>query len=720
MKRAAGIIVVLLVSVVWILPVMAEEEIEPVELIKNGSADQGTDYWGVYVENPAEAALNSENNEILYDIDSVGEDTWHVQGTYAGLRLIEGNNYKLSFDIRASEKREAEVRIQKDSSPYTGYMNENISLGTEMKTFTFEFEMEEPTDPVSKLCFNIGNIDDADDIGSHTVYIDNLSLLDLDGGAGENSEEDKIHVNQVGYLPGESKLLVVAGEADMYEVLDSEGEEVYSGDLSAAREDEASGDIVSYGDFYPVTGEGEYTISVPGLGESYAFKVEDNIYRDVHKSLLKMFYYQRCGTDLTEDYAGTWAHDACHTEPAVKYDSDEEKNVSGGWHDAGDYGRYPVPAAKAVADLLLTYQIYGENVESDNIGIPESGNEIPDILDEVRYEMEWMLKMQDKDSGGVYHKVTTADFQDNEWPDKIDEELILAPVSATATADFAAVAAMTSRVFRDIDPDFAEENLQAAKKAWSWLEENPDVSGFENPPEISTGEYGDSEDGDERYWAVTELYLATGEEQYHEQMIEEYNNNEWEGMGWADVGDYANISYLLAEEDMVEKELYASIEEDFLSRVNGYLDRRREDGYNISLGTEDYIWGSNMVVANRGMQLLIAGELEESNQYRAAAADHLHYLMGRNPLSQSYVTGFGEQSTVNPHHRLSTAAGEVVPGMVAGGPNAELEDPLAQSRLADKAPSKTYIDEEPSYSTNEITIYWNSPAVFLFSAFSEL
>lgn len=710
----------LLLTVIFVFPVMGEEETEPVELIKNGTVEQGTDYWGIYEESPAEASLDSEDEEILYKIESVGEDTYHIQGTYAGLRLIEGNKYRLSVDMRASEQRDAEIRIQKDASPYTGYMHEEISLGTEMKNYTFEFEMEEPTDPVSKLCFNLGNVGDAEEIGSHTVYVDNLSLLDLDGGGGEETEEDTIHVNQVGYLPGESKLTVLAGDADMYEILDEKGESVYSSTFAEAGEDEASGDLIYHGDFYPHNREGEYTVSVPGHGESYPFEISENVYSDVHKALLKMFYYQRCGSDLTEEYAGEWAHEACHTESAEVYDSDKELEVTGGWHDAGDYGRYPVPAAKAVADLLLTHQVYGDSVASDNVGIPESGNGVPDILDEVKYEMEWMLKMQDPETGGVYHKVTTAEFQGNEWPNEIDADLILSPISATATADFAASTAMTSRFFADIDSEFAEKNLQAARKAWSWLEENPDVSGFENPSQIKTGEYGDDEDGDERYWAAVELYLATGEEKYHDYLSNSYKDNKWEGISWQDVGDYGNISYLLAEGNRVDDELYSQMEEDFLSRVVEYMDRRREDGYNISLEPDDYIWGSNMVVANRGMLLLIAGKLDEGSQYRSAAADHLHYLLGRNPLSQSYITAYGEKFSQKPHHRLSEAAGEVVPGMVVGGPNAELEDPLAQSRLVDLPPAKTYIDEEPSYSTNEITIYWNSPAVFLFSAFSEL
>lgn len=709
-------------SILSISVLAGEESLEPVELIKNGSVKQGTDYWGIYVESPGKGSLKTKNEEIIYDIQNVGTNSWHIQGTYAGLRIIEGNRYRISFDMRASAPRKAEIRLQKDAAPYTGYASKEISLTEKMQHFTIEFKMKEPTDPIAKLCFNIGKVGEVDKLSAHKVYVDNLSLLDLSGGGGRKLKRDTVHLNQVGYRPDDSKLLIVAGEAEMYEVKNSNGDVVFSSTFVKAGKDEASGDLISYGEFLPVTQEGEYTVSVIGHGESYPFEIKENVYSDVHNALLKMFFYQRCGSELSEKHAGKWAHEACHAETATYYSSDGEKEVSGGWHDAGDYGRYVVPGAKAVADLLLTYQFYEDNIDTDSVGISESGNGIPDILDEVRYEMEWMLKMQDKNTGGVYHKVTTANFQGNKFPDEISAKLILSPISATATADFAAVTAMTSRIYKTIDPVFANKCLEAAEKAWSWLKVNQNVPGFKNPVGIKTGEYGDDEDGDERYWAATELYLTTGKQNYHQYTKESYNENKWEGLGWADVGDYANISYLfVGNDEIIDKEFAAKLKKSFLFHARELLDMRREDGYNISLRSGDYNWGSNMTVANNGMYLLIASKLEESGkQYKTAAQDHLHYLLGRNPLSQSYITGFGEKFTKHSHHRLSEAAGDIVPGMVAGGPNANLQDPLAKSQLVDKAPAKTYIDAVPSYSTNEITIYWNSPVVFLFSAFSDL
>ena len=176
-----------------------------------------------------------------------------------------------------------------------------------------------------------------------------------------------------------------------------------------------------------------------------------------------MLYRQRCG--IAVESGGVFDHPECHTGNATIYGDTSGKtvDVSGGWHDAGDYGRYTVSTAKTIADLLNSYQDFG--VEDDEMGIPESGNGIPDILDEARVGLDWMLKMQDPETGGVYHKVTCAVFPETIAPEEETDELILAPISVTATADFAACLAKASVMYKDIDADFSTEALAAAEKA---------------------------------------------------------------------------------------------------------------------------------------------------------------------------------------------------------------------------------------------------------------
>ncbi len=315
----------------------------------------------------------------------------------------------------------------------------------------------------------------------------------------KNISED-IHTDQIGYRNNDKKIAVVKGQHNSFSLVDAGTDKiVLNKPLEGKVNDESSGDTVSYADFSELTSNGQYYISIPGLGRSYNFKIGDSaIYAGVEDALLKALYYQRCGIELTPQYAGAYSHGICHDAMAKLYgDETRELDVDGGWHDAGDYGRYVVPAAVTAADLMLAYEFYPDSF-ADKINIPESSNNIPDILDEARYGMDWMLKMQDGETGGVYHKVTTRNFPDmTTMPDKDVDDLLVMPVSFTATGDFAAVTAMASRIFKNIDPAFSNRCLEASLKAWEWLEANKNFVAFKNPPDVSSGEYGDTSGKDE-------------------------------------------------------------------------------------------------------------------------------------------------------------------------------------------------------------------------------
>lgn len=185
-------------------------------------------------------------------------------------------------------------------------------------------------------------------------------------------------------------------------------------------------------------------------------------------------------------------------------------------HDAGDYGKYTVAAAKALADLLLAYDLY-PSAFKEEIPLPETDGITPDILHECRFELDWLLKMQDLETGGVYHKLTTLNFPALDvMPEDDLESQYFTAVSATATGAFAAIMALASRIFKPFDPEFSALSLERANKAWQWLLDHPVVPGFKNPQEVTTGEYGDSDDRDERYWAAAELFRTTGEATYHQ------------------------------------------------------------------------------------------------------------------------------------------------------------------------------------------------------------
>jgi len=532
---------------------------------------------------------------------------------------------------------------------------------------------------------------------------------------------EQIIVNQLGYRPQDYKLAVIEGESGQFQIISTANKQiVWAGKSSALKYDSVSGTHVSKLDFSTLNVEGDYIIK-GSKGQSIPFSISAQRYTDVHTAVLKAFYYLRCGVALEGNFAGQWAHHACHCSPAIVYDDPTKSfDGSGGWHDAGDYGKYIVAASKAIADMLLAYELYPKAFKR-KVPLPESNNKIDDIIHEVKVELDWMLKMQDKETGGVYHKLTTLQFPPlDTMPEDDLEPLYAMPISATATASFAAALSMAARVYAAFDSAFSQQCLFAAKKAWQWLIAHPNMPTFKNPPNVGTGEYGDTSDADERYWAAAELYRTTGEEQYHQafKQLASLNEIDKTALGWADVGGYGTFSYLLCDYE-TDMELKNALRTVLKERANELIAICNEDGFGISLREENYRWGSNMDVMNHAMLLLFVQHIEQHQLYIDEIASHLHYILGVNINRYSYISGFGHRAMANPHYRPSVAddVEATVPGLVSGGPNKNLQDEVAALMLKDKAPAACFIDHIDSYSTNEITIYWNSPTLFVLSAF---
>ena len=318
-----------------------------------------------------------------------------------------------------------------------------------------------------------------------------------------------IRVNMTGYKPGLPKEIAVLSK-DTLSVFDINGKEVKSFKNIETKPDEASGDNVTLLDLGDLPA-GRYTLK-HGTDEREIL-VDEAAYRDVTNALIKGLYFQRCGCALEEKYAGKYSHPACHTAPATDWeDRTVQKTVLGGWHDAGDYGKYVGPGAVTVAHLLYAYTFFKTGC-SDELNIPESGNGVPDILNEARWELEWILKMQ-KDDSSFYHKLTKEKFAPFIMPeeDLLPEYLI--PASHCATEAAIAVLALASRVYVQFDKAFADKMLLSALKGWEWVEQNPKFKPYMQPEGVNTGMYGDWSDKDERFWAACELYAATGDDKY--------------------------------------------------------------------------------------------------------------------------------------------------------------------------------------------------------------
>lgn len=556
-----------------------------------------------------------------------------------------------------------------------------------------------------------------------------------------------IYVNQLGYLPDSSKIAVFAtplkkdapapvvfGKAQLCK---TDGTCVLEKDATVFGWDEASGDFVWQMDFSEVTETGSYEIKWSG-NTSYPFTIGNHLYGDLNAILAKALYFQRCGMELDEKHAGKFARKSCHTKPSILWteyekflageiaESELQKfDIRGGWHDAGDYGRYTTAAACALAHILYAYRFFPDAF-TKSLNIPESGNGTPDILNECRYELDWMLQMQAED-GSVYHKHTTQNHAGFVMPCDDTNRMLLLPASSMAVADFVATMALASRIYRPFDNAFADRILRAAKKSYEWLEAHPDFL-FDPTPNCRTGGYGDRSDKDERMWAAMELYRCTGDDCYltkAKTFFDEHPNPVQ--YGWADISGFAG--WALLEDELMkspvsncagslsaqEQEFRSAYKEALFKEAHSILELIDNCGYGVALNPKHYPWGSNLTVLNRAMLLGTVYLLEAQPAYYTGVVRQMDYLLGVNATNYSYITGAGAHAFCNPHNRITVADGidETIPGFVSGGANGHPGDEKAKWLiLPGTSPMKCYLDIWECYSLNEITIYWNSPAIF--------
>lgn len=677
-------------------------------VVFSSSFDSGVGDWSFYKESGGACKISNENGKLAFKITNVGTKNYAVQLCYDIIPLYKNGVYRIHFEVSSTANRFIEFMIQQNGGTYQAYTWKGIDVTSAPQPIDYQFTMEEDTDIMTKLCFNCGLQEADPTLPEHTIYLDNVSLELVDDSNVDYSASrpyaPDININQVGYRTDAKKTAVfreVNNGQSAFDVVDAKtNQTVYTGQLINQKSNSSADETNWQGDFSSVTEPGNYFIKCNGLDDSYTFTIGDHVYDTLLDDSVRMLYLQRCGCEVVDSKFG---HAACHTDLATVYGTNQKIDVTGGWHDAGDYGRYTVAASKAVADLMYAYD-FNPKAYSDNIGIPESNNGVPDILDETRYELEWMLKMQASD-GGVYHKVSCATFPGYVMPTEETGEFIVTPVSSTATADFCGAMALAYETYKDIDATFANKCLDAAKKSWNWLQQNPNFL-FKNPEDISTGEYGDKSDKDERYWAAAQMYRATGDASYMSSF-----STASSGLDWATVGDYGNIALVTMKDADTSSSAYANAKSKILSQADKFVTASASSPYGVAISKYD--WGSNMTIANAGIVLGLAYKMTNEQKYLDAANAQQDYLLGTNPCGVSFVTGYGTVSPENPHHRPSMAVGEAMKGMLVGGVNQNLEDSAAKAYTRDYPNAERWVDNSESYSTNEITIYWNSPLTYL-------
>jgi endoglucanase len=537
---------------------------------------------------------------------------------------------------------------------------------------------------------------------------------------------DRILINQVGYQPNASKIALLRIKANTFQVIESStGKVVFTGKPGPFRYWKFSDDSVSAADFSKVTVPGKYRLCVHKTICSCEFEIGDRVYNAVAKAAIKSYYLNRSGMAINKEFGGKWARAAGHPDTAVKVHASAATgkrpegtviSSAGGWYDAGDYNKYIVNSSITTYTLLLFCQMYPEYINKFQVAIPENGNNIPDVMDELLYNLRWMLTMQDPYDGGVYHKLTNKGFDGMIMPDKSVEPRYVVAKSTAASLDFAATMAMASRVLEKSGnsdlKDLGKTCLEAANRAYAWVKVNP-VIYYKNPTDIHTGEYPDIKLQDEYFWAAAELALSnnnaslvTDGEMKKQMLIVP---------SWDTLGMLGVISLSLADNPK-----FAGIKAQAQKILLGYTDqlvqKSTTSAYRVSL--DFFKWGSNSDVANMALLKMVAFRITKNKKYVTSMQGDVDYILGRNATGYSFVTGFGGKQPMHIHHRPSAADGvvEPYPGFLVGGPNLVTFGDCGDKVLRSNAAAKSYIDAECSYSTNEIAINWNAPLFFILGA----
>jgi endoglucanase len=547
-----------------------------------------------------------------------------------------------------------------------------------------------------------------------------------------------IRLDQLGFYPAGPKVAVVADSgAGIFTVVTADGRDtVVAGTLSPPQRWGPSGELVRRADFSVLTRPGRYAVVVPGVGRSHSFAIDTAALRELARGAVKAFYFQRASVALPPKYAGAWSRPAGHPDDAVLVHPSAASAgrpagtriaAPRGWYDAGDYNKYVVNSGISTYTLLLLYEHFPERLAALRTNIPESRNALPDVVDEVLWNLRWMLAMQDPADGGVYHKLTNAEFDAFVMPHRATTPRYVVQKSTAAALNLAAVSAHAALVLRRFPhelPGLADSLVRAATAAWGWARAHPDSvydQGRLNErfaPPINTGAYGDRQLRDEFQWAAAELYLATRQDSFL-VVAAPLAPPAPDVPSWGSVRTLGLYSLLDHRRALPAGFDTTTLERRLLDWARALAAQAHASAYGVVIGgaERDFVWGSNAVAANQGMALVQAYRLTRDTTFLDAAVANLDYLLGRNATGYSFVTGYGARTPRFPHHRPSAAdtVAAPVPGLLVGGPNPGRQD-HCPGYPASSLPALSYVDETCAYAANEIAINWNAPLAYLAGA----
>jgi endoglucanase len=721
-------------------------------LLRNASFKEGSSLpWLTSFSAPATGSTDVKDGALCLTMDDKGKNAWDAQLVQRPVVIQQGHSYTVDFRAWSTAPTTIRPKVGMAGPPYAEYWAARLDLRTEPQRFQSTFTMGAADDKTAEFTFHLaGALAKSVPV---TICIDDLFLIDPQFEAPPPEQElppPKVAVNQTGYLPKLSKLAVLesdASEPQKWELLDAQGKVVAEGQTTVFGADKNSGNSVHRIDFSSYEKEGQGFVLRVGEDKSYPFDIAPGIYSKLKYDALSYFYHNRSGIEIKMPFAGgeQWARPAghlpdkapCARDVGCKYTLD----VTGGWYDAGDHGKYVVNGGSSAWTLMNQWErakFLGKSIKDFGDGkmsIPEQGNGIDDLLDEARWEVQFLMAMQVPDgnefAGMVHHKM-----HDEGWtaiPTRPDQDTLrrtLRPISTAATLNMAAAAAQAARVFKDSDPAFSEKALNAAEKAYAAAQKYPDKYADPKDNNGGGGAYDDEYVQDEFFWAAAELFVTTADEKYLRDFQANPHNEKFlhgDGIGslmtWKEV-DALGVISLAVVPSKLSKADRDKARQRLIAEADRYMGYQAKEGYAVPFkppasadGKPAYPWGSNAFIIENAMVVGLAYDFTKKREYRDAVGQAMDYVLGMNPLGQSYVTGYGDKPLVNPHHRFWAKQARsdfpaAPPGAFSGGPNSGLEDPYVQAAGLKKkgcAPQKCHLDNIEAWSVNEITINWNSP-----------
>lgn len=547
--------------------------------------------------------------------------------------------------------------------------------------------------------------------------------------------DDGIHVDQVGYLTNHDKVAMVADAKDKtFEIIDTKTNKVvFTGKLSAPKYDAMSEENLSKADFTNLKTPGTYILKV-GNRESYDFEIGDNVYAVPAVQSWRSYTLSRSNTPIDDtDVSGLKLKGGHPQDKEAKVYFTDKLNkkgdvvdVSGGWYDAGDYGKYITTAGLSSAELMLAYEANPDHFTKGQLVFPKgvkSDENLPDVLSEVKFEIDWMRKMQRQD-GSTFHKVSGLTWPGFDIsPDTDTQPRYIFSTATYSSAIYGASLAVGARVYEPFDKAYAQSLKKDAERVWDYLQKTPNpVYRVDEGQENGSGPYNKNTDIEERLWLAAEMFLTTGDKKYENYLQKEKDRltDKPSFFTWDNTLALAQFAYAKAKN--ADKGLQTEVRNAFISYADDILNKINNDGFECALAKEEYTWASTKNDLTQADILLMAYQLQPKQEYIDGALAQIHYLFGRNALNKSFMTGIGDNPPEHPHNRIHESTGAYVAGLVVGGPNHVIGGDPDQTKYLESGHipvAKSYIDVLTSWSTNEYAIDYTAAAVYALSWFAE-